>query len=115
MVAATQTKQPRRVRRCQPLNFTTSNLHQSLSNRNNASFKIPANSMKINAKPNSNRNTDSALALVFTNHRSPATNHNSQLTIPTNSRYNQASICASPQSNRRTSRAIIEAPKGKVA
>jgi hypothetical protein len=36
----------------------------SISNRNNAAFKIRRNSMKINSEPNSNRNTNQGIAAV---------------------------------------------------
>lgn len=115
METAPRANRPRRIWRRQTLNFTSSILQQPLSNRNNASFKVSANSLKTNAKQNSYRNMNSRLAHVFTSGGASATNDKSQLTNHSNSRYNQASICAPPQSNRRTSRAIIKAPKGKVA
>ena len=115
METATPTKSARRTRRRRTLNFTAANSQQHIPNRNNTTFKIPANSMKIKAKPISNRNKNSAAAHLFTGCGSPATNHKSRVTNHANSRYNQASICALPQSNSCTSRAIIKAPKGKVA
>jgi hypothetical protein len=75
------------------------------------------NRMKRNEKTFSNRYDLTAsvssgipaprLALAHRTHKSPITTHKS--------RYTEASICARPQSNSRTSRAIIKAPKGKVA
>jgi hypothetical protein len=47
--------------------------------------------------------------------RSRITNHKSRVTNLANSRYNQAFICASPQSNGCTEQAITEALKGKNA
>ena len=62
--------------------------HRFISNRNTTSFKIPANPMKINPKPNSNRNkntTSPRRESPFTNlprrqagHHSQITNHDSQ-------------------------------------
>ncbi len=49
------------------------------SNRNNASFKIPCNSLKMNAKPNPNRNTNVS-SRGFLGHPARATNHNSRIT-----------------------------------
>ena len=115
MAAVTQPKRQRRIRRRRTLNFTAANSQQRIPNRNNTAFKIPANSMKINAEPNSNRNKNSMSPFALAGLHSPSTNHKSQVTNHANSRYNQASICARPQSNSCTSRAIIEAPKGKVA
>jgi hypothetical protein len=115
MEAATQANRARRTRRRPTLNFTNVNSQQRIPNRNNTAFKIPANSMKIKAEPNSNRNKNSATAHAFTDHGAPATNHKSRLTNQANSGYNQASICAPPQSNSCTNRAIIKASKGKVA
>ncbi len=50
----------------------------SRSNRNNTSFKIPRNSMKINVKPNSNRNTN-ASKRHFDGRLARTTNHNSRI------------------------------------
>ena len=52
-----------------------------ISNRNTTSFKIPANAMKINPKPKSNRNKKTIPPFLAhrespsTNHYSPITNH----------------------------------------
>jgi hypothetical protein len=124
MEAAIQAKRARRRRRRLTLNFITAN-SPALPNRNKVAFKIPANSMKIKAEPNSNRNTNTVLPFSLAGLQLRAKNHESQLALSaprsvlrdTNhkSRYTEASICARPQSNSRTSRAIIQAPKGKVA
>lgn len=115
MAAVTQPKRQRRIRRRRTLNFTAANSQQRIPNRNNTAFKIPANSMKINAEPNSNRNKNTMSASALAGLSPRTTGHKSQLTNHANSRYNQASICALPQSNSCTSRAITKAPKGKVA
>jgi hypothetical protein len=56
------------------------NLHnqQFISNRNNVSFKIPANPVKLKPKPKSNRNKDTApphRESPFTDRHSRITNH----------------------------------------
>lgn len=50
-----------------------------VSNRNNTAFKIPGNFMKLNAGPNSNRNSIAVFCSLrppqFSRHSSPATSH----------------------------------------
>jgi len=55
------------------------NRRATRSNRNNTSFKIRHNALRINAKPNPNRNSN-ASKQGFAGHPAQATNRNSQIT-----------------------------------
>jgi hypothetical protein len=105
MVSATHGGKTRRVSPRRTLGFALPTLG-GLSNRNRPAFKNVANSINLNEKVFSNRNSNSSSAHSLATAREPRiTSHNS--------RYTKASIGALRASN--MSRAIIEAPKGKIA